>query len=123
VVVVIMALVPGFQTATWDDNPGVPATLAALRERSGGRPVVVEVAGDDIGPELPGLMVWASRGGMRVCISDPRWVFITTDEFVCDRSEIGKGLVVARRKVTADTPEISGEIARLGYSAFTTTST
>jgi hypothetical protein len=118
-VVTVMALVPGFRTVAHDDQPGVPAALEALSRHAGGRPIVVELAGDDIGMDLPGLANWARRKGIRVCLRDARWAFLATAEFICTPAEIASGTRVTRWKVEAtDSPQPS-ELTRLGDPAFT----
>jgi len=116
----VIALVPGFRTVTYDNQPGVPAALETLSRYANGRPVVVEIAGDDIGLDLPGLANWARRKGFRVCVHDARWTFITTEQFICTQEEIENGARVTRWKVQpADWPR-PGELTRVGWSAFTT---
>jgi hypothetical protein len=117
----IMLVVPGFRTITNDNEPSVPAAMAALEKYAAGRPVVVEVYGDDIGPELPGLLNWARRDGMRACVRDPRWAFITTAEFVCTPDDLARGVVLTRTKVDPQTPVEPGEVARTGGTALLST--
>jgi len=116
-VMLLMLVVPGFRTITNDDEPSVPATLAALRSFSAGRPIVLEIADDDIGPELPGLLGWARRDGMRACVRDERWSFMTTAEFICTASDLATGVVLTRVKVDRQAPGRPGEIARAGSTA------
>lgn len=116
--VAVMLLVPGFRTITNDNEPSVPATLAAFRNLAGDRPVVLEITNNDIGPEVPGLLNWARREGMRACVRDPAWAFITTPGMICTADEIARGEVVSRWKVLPGSPAVPGEFARSGHSAF-----
>lgn len=116
--VAVLALVPGFRTFPNDDYPTVPKTLQALKSHAAGRPVVVEVAADTIGPELAGLALWARRDGFRLCLRDARWSFMTTPEYICTAAEVGQGVVVSRWHIEPTSPLKEGEIARTGTSAF-----
>lgn len=116
-VVLLMLVVPGFRTITNDDEPSVPAALAKLKAYSSGRPVIVDIAGDDIGPEVPGLLGWARRDGLRACVRDENWAFITTREFVCTPADLAGGVAVTRWKVDPKEPALPGEVARAGTSA------
>lgn len=118
VALTVMAVVPGFRSNANDNNPSVPATLAALRQHADGRPLVVELAGNNIGPDLAGMMLWARRTGMRMCMRDARWTFITTTDFICTPSDLARGVVVSRWLVMPGDPRVPDEIARAGYSAF-----
>ncbi|WP_117209370.1 hypothetical protein [Allorhizocola rhizosphaerae] len=117
-VAVVMAVVPGFRTITNDNDPAVPATLAALESRAAGRPIVVEIGGSDIGPELPGLAKWAQREGIRMCVLDPHWQFITTSQFICTDADVVQGFRVIRVKRVPGQAPIGREIASIGHSAF-----
>ncbi|HCT78791.1 MAG TPA: hypothetical protein DGT23_19965 [Micromonosporaceae bacterium] len=116
--VALLVIVPGFRTFPNDDYPNVPKTLQALKSHAAGRPVVVEIAADNIGPELAGLALWARRDGFRLCLRDARWNFMTTPEYICTEAEIGQGVVVSRTQVAPASPLQKGEIARTGTSAF-----
>lgn len=115
----VIALVPGFRTIATDNRPEVPAALETLDSYAHGRPIVVEIAGDDIGLDLPGLANWARRKGMRLCLHDAKWTFITTEQFICTPGEIATGARVTRWSVTATDLARSGEFVRIGHSAFT----
>jgi hypothetical protein len=115
----VMLIVPGFRTITNDDQPAVPVVVRAFAAQAGGRPIVLDV-GDDIGPETPGLLLWARRTAIPMCLSEARWSHIVTGEFVCTAAETTTGLVITRIRVYPDTPLQPGEIARTGASAFVT---
>ncbi len=117
-VALIMAFVPNFRTITNDHDPSVPITLAALESRAAGRPIVIEITDNDIGPEVPGMAKWAQREGIRMCVRDRHWQFITTPQFICTDADVAQGFRVGRVKVMPDGPPVNGEVARSGHSAF-----
>jgi len=115
-----LALVPGFRTVAHDNQPAVPAALETLSHYANGRPIVVEVGGGDIGLDLPGLANWGRRKGIRLCLHDARWAFITTEQFICTPEEIINGVRVTRWSIEATDWPRSRELTRVGHSAFTT---
>jgi hypothetical protein len=103
-----------------DHQPAVPETLRAWRAYAAGRPLVVEIADPYLGPEVTGLLYWAHRDGFRACLSDPKWRFIATSEFICTPAEVAGGAVISRREATKSTPPLPGDLVRIGTSVFGT---
>jgi hypothetical protein len=115
--VAVMLVVPGFRTITNDDQPAIPGVVSAFAAAGQGRAIVIET-GDDLGPEVPGLILWSRRSSVEACVRDPRWSFITTEDFICTPEQIRTGFVVRRVRIYPETPAQPGEIARAGASAF-----
>lgn len=78
--------------------PGVPRALDAMAARAGGRPIVLEIRPHDAWPEATSLVIGGVRRGLRVCVRDPKWRVLVTDEFICTERDLADGerFVVSR---------------------------
>jgi hypothetical protein len=74
---------------THDNDPALPAAVAAVAARSHGAPLVLEVA-DDAWPQAVGFLLQAERTGVRFCVTDPSGAYrVVTDHFACAPGETG----------------------------------
>lgn len=78
--------------------PGVPRALDAMAARADGRPIVLEIRPHDAWPEATPLVIGGVRRGLRVCVRDPKWRVLVTDEFICTERDLADGerFVVSR---------------------------
>lgn len=116
-VAVLAALaVPAALLTPREQYDSLPAVLATLRARAGGRPVVVDLD-PDVWPALDALVIGGQRRGIRVCAGSPQWTFMVTREFVCTPSERAVGYPV--RLGDGAEPD-GGVLARLGSTVVST---
>jgi hypothetical protein len=89
VALVGLALTPTLVTRR-DEVANLPPAFAALAQRAGGRPVVVDLD-RELWPELTALVIGGERRGIRVCVRNPGWRFLVTAQFVCSAREVATG--------------------------------
>ncbi|GAA2638288.1 hypothetical protein GCM10010399_84510 [Dactylosporangium fulvum] len=100
-------------TPRYDDVPALPATMASLTSRTAGRPVVLELRGDNPLPDPTPLLLAGERSATRICVRDPWWTWIVTKELVCTADEVATGQL-ALLSTADDVPTGSTVIADLG---------
>jgi hypothetical protein len=81
---------PASQGIGANTDPGLPAGVALLARRAGGRPVVLRFD-RQAWPEMTGVLVEAERMGVPVCVADPKWEFMVTSQFICSPRELAHG--------------------------------
>lgn len=114
-------LVPGMRMDVQDNEPALVAATANLASRDPGRPIILHTAPNGQ-PDALGLVLQAERTGVRACLSGPYLqVFFATSEFTCTARDYATGVSYSMR----DLPYTAGRgvtvVARLRYSAITTT--
>lgn len=95
---VLLAARSPLLVARRDAEPALPAAVAAVRAHAAGRPVVLELD-HDAWPAMTGLIIGAQRRGVRVCVLDPEWRFLVTDDYLCTPAERATGV---RARLTPD---------------------
>ncbi len=96
-------------------DPALPAAVAALAARSGGRTIVVRFD-RRTWPDVTGFLVRAERTGVRACAADPKWSVMMTSQFICTRADVEDGRVFWFRLAA---PRGSTVIARLRQAEVT----
>lgn len=82
---------PANVTAGPDTDQTLPATVARMASIAGSRPVVLRFSHDSW-RAAAGVLVQAERTGVHACVADPFWRFMMTNQFICTRSELRKGV-------------------------------
>lgn len=99
--------------------PQTPRVLAKLEAFSGGRTILLDV-GPDIGPNVPGVVLQATRTGHRVCLLDPGQALFVTDDYVCTASDRQRGVEVYAREPKDTQPSSPTTIGVLDRTRFST---
>lgn len=81
---------PGSVSIGANTDPALPAGVARLHALAGGRPVVLKIHGN-AWQEMTGILVQSERTGVTACISDPKWAFMVTSQFICSPRELASG--------------------------------
>lgn len=71
--------------------PAIPGAVSILAGKSSGRPMIIGMD-HDAWPDAVGLILYASRHGLRMCLRDPRWRILARPQSVCSLSEIRTGV-------------------------------
>jgi hypothetical protein len=98
-----------------DTDPALPAAVAAVAARAGGRMIVLRFD-QKAWPDVTGFLVQAERTGVRACVANPVWTFMMTSQFICTSQEIAAGQPYWFRTVA---PRGSTVIARLRQAVVT----
>jgi hypothetical protein len=88
---VAFAVAPATRTSIHDNDPQLPAVVAALAARSGGREIVLSLNAHPAWADATGLLVQAERSGVRACVQQSSWEFILTSQFICTPRQIASG--------------------------------
>jgi hypothetical protein len=75
-----------------DTDPAIPAAVAALSARAGGRMIVLRFDYRSW-PDVTGFLVQAERTGVRACVANPASTLVMTSQFICTRSGLAAGRV------------------------------
>jgi hypothetical protein len=124
--VAALAAAPDTRTSTYssdpavlssgpDTDPALPAAVAAVAARAGGRMIVLRFD-QKAWPDVTGFLVQAERTGVRACVANPVWTFMMTSQFICTSQEIAAGQPYWFRTVA---PRGSTVIARLRQAVVT----
>ena len=76
---------------THDDDPQLPAAVAALAARGHGKPIVITAVGSSW-VEVPGFLVQAERTGVRACVAQDFTEYLVTSQFICTPDEKARGV-------------------------------
>jgi hypothetical protein len=71
-------------------DPTLAPGTAFLAGKAGGRPLVLRFE-NGAWPAITGLLVQAERTGVTVCVADPGWAFMMTQQFICTPAELRDG--------------------------------
>ena len=88
---VAFAVAPATRTSIHDNDPQLPAAVAALAARSGGREIVLSLDAHPAWGDATGLLVQAERAHIRVCVQQSSWEFMLTSQFICTPRQIAAG--------------------------------
>ncbi|NUP46438.1 MAG: hypothetical protein HOW97_03860 [Catenulispora sp.] len=99
--------------------PQTPRVVAELEAFSGGRTVLLDV-GPDIGPNVPGVVLQATRTGHRICLLDPGQALFVTDDYVCTAADRQTGVEVYAREPKDTQPSSPTTIGVLDRTRFST---
>jgi hypothetical protein len=84
---VAVGLIPGMRISLRDNDPALPAAVAALAARGPGKPIVITLAQQRDWVDATGFLVQAERTGIPACVDQPSWTFMLTTQFICTASE------------------------------------
>ncbi len=85
------AFVPGFRADVHDNDPALPAVVAALAARDPGRPIVIHID-HNAWVDTTGFLVQAERTHVRACVDQPSWTYMMTGQFICTAHEVASGV-------------------------------
>jgi hypothetical protein len=82
-VLAAVAVGAALRTSISDDDPRLPAVVAAVAARSPRRPIVIHIVGNNPWPDVTGFLVQAERTGVQACVDSPSWEFMMSAQFIC----------------------------------------
>lgn len=103
VIAVVLAARSPLLVSPRDAEPTLPAAVAAVRVYAAGRPVALDLD-HDAWPAMTGLVIGAERRGVRVCVRDPKWRFLVTQDYLCTPAERAQGAPATLHAGTAAPP-------------------
>jgi hypothetical protein len=74
----------------YDTDPYLPAAVARMAALAAGRMIVLSFPHDGW-TDVTGILVQASRTGVRACVADPDWAFLMSRQSVCSPAQARGG--------------------------------